>query len=86
MFKSLIIILAIGVTSYVFTDLDGESTLVSVVLPIIVFMSLVSFAIWLVIFIRKTGLDKEESIQKVENNAPISPDDIGRIGGDDGGG
>jgi len=85
MFKVLIVILAVGGTSYAFTDLESQSGLLSVVLPIIVFVSLVSFVIWLVLFIREMGIDKDEGIRKVENNAPLSPHDPGGSGGGDGG-
>lgn len=85
MLKALTIIVAVGVTSYAFSDLGGESAILSIFLPIIVFVSLLSFAVWLVVFIRETGLDNREGIQKVENNAPISPDDIGGFGDGDGG-
>ncbi len=85
MFKVLIVILVSGGLAYAFADLKSQSVLLSVILPIVVFVSLVSFVIWLVLFICDTGMDKNEGIQKVENNAPVSPDDLGGFGGGDGG-
>lgn len=86
MFKAFIIIVFVGVASYAFTDLGSDSAFLSIILPVWVLVSLVSFAIWPVLLIHKTGLDKEQGIQKIENNAPITPNDYGGFGGDDGGG
>ena len=80
MLKSLIVILLVGVLSYAFTDIDSQSLLLSVVLPIVVLMSIISAAIWLVLLFRMIGLDDRRGIQKVENNAPITPGDIGGMG------
>jgi len=80
MFKVLTGIMAVGASAYVFTDIDSQSVFPSVLLPLLVFFSIVAFAIWLVLFIQKAGLDNDEGIQKVENNAPIVPDDIGGFG------
>jgi len=86
MFKVLTGVIAVGALAWVFADIDSQSVFSSVLLPLLVFFAIVSFAIWLVLFIHKTGLDKDEGIQKVENNAPIAPDDIGGFGdGGDGG-
>lgn len=76
----------IGVTAYTFTEIESESVFLSVVLPIIVFLSLVSSMTWLAVLFHKMGVDKNQGIQKVENNAPISPGDIGGIGGNGDGG
>ena len=81
MFKALVLIILAGVISYAFTDIENKSIFLSVVLPIVVLMSLISFVIWLVLVVNKSGIDRNEGMQKVENNAPISPDDNGEFGG-----
>jgi hypothetical protein len=87
MLKSLIIIIPVGVLSYTFTDVETQSLLQSVVLPIAVLMSIISAVIWLVLLFSMIGVDENRGIQKIENNAPISPDDFGEMGGGgDGGG
>jgi len=86
MFKAPAGIIVVGALAFVLTDIDSQSVFSSVLLPLLVFFSIVSFAVWLVLFIHKTGLGKGGGIQKVENSAPIAPDDIGGFGdGGDGG-
>jgi cation transporter-like permease len=80
MFKVPTGIIVVGALAWVFTDIDSQSVFSSVLLPLLVFLSIVAFAIWLALFIHKTGLDKDEGIQNVESNAPIAPDDIGGFG------
>ena len=80
MFKALAAIIAIGVVAYAVADIDGQSALFAVLLPLVMFLSIVLFAIWLVLFIHRAGLYKEKGIQKVENSAPVASDDIGGFG------
>ena len=76
MFKTLVLIVGVGAVSYALTDIENESIFLSVALPIVVLMSLISFAIWMVLFVHKMGIDNNEGIQKVENNAPLQGSDI----------
>jgi hypothetical protein len=85
MFKALFFIVATAAAAYTFTDLESDSAFLSIVLPVVFVLSLIAFALWVALFINRNGLDKQEGIQKVENNAPVSPDDMGGFGGGDGG-
>jgi len=85
MFKALFYIVATAGMAYAFTDLKSDSAFLSIILPIVFALSFIAFALWVALFINKTGLDKQDGIQKVENNAPVSPNDLGGSGGGDGG-
>lgn len=82
MFRALIVIILTGGTSLALTDLDSRSLFPSVVMPTVVLVSLISFAIWLVFFLNRTGLDKSGGISETQDHSPISPDDPGGLGGD----
>jgi hypothetical protein len=86
MFRTLFIICITGLAALYFTDIDGASLVHSVVLPFVVLASLIAFAVWLVLFVHRAGLEKAGGEQKVENNATITPDDLGGFGGDGNGG
>jgi uncharacterized membrane protein YgcG len=58
MFRGLLIILAVAVPSFYFTDISSESVLRSVLLPIVDLLVVLAFAIWLVLFLRNSGLDR----------------------------
>ena len=56
MFKSLILICAIGVTSFIFTDIGSASTFFGLVLPLVFFLSLIAIALWFVMLFHKKGV------------------------------
>ena len=83
MIKSLLVIITIGITSYIFTDTDSDSLLLAGLLPLLVFCSLVSLGIWLVALFHKLGIDqypKPDSFDTVG----FSDLDGGSDGGDGG--
>lgn len=85
MLRAFIIIVITAGASYAFTDLDSSSTFLSVVLPVLLLVSVILFALWTALFMCKIGIDRDECMQKAQNDAPIAPDDFGGFGGDSGG-
>lgn len=75
--KSLFIILAGLVISWIYTDLSSESTLTSIVAPLGVLIFLISLAVWLVLFFHNRGVDQ---------TTPYDGDSGGFGGFGDGGG
>ncbi len=73
--KSILLIIIIGTTSFIYTDIESENILFSVLLPLIDFISLVAVAIWFVIFFHRQGIS-----QTFDSNGG------GDSGGFDGGG
>jgi hypothetical protein len=76
MIKSLFIIIVSGVISFIFTDIQSSSLLQSAILPFIVFIALVAFAVWLV------ALSHSFDINQTAGNSGA---DAGGFGGYDGG-
>jgi len=61
MIKSLILILATGITSLIYTDLSDSNILFSVILPIVDFFCFVSLGVWFVILFHKNGITQTSS-------------------------
>jgi hypothetical protein len=51
MIKSLLIIVLIGGSAFVYTDIDSPSAIYSGVVPLMVLLALVALAVWFVLFI-----------------------------------
>lgn len=77
MTKSLILIILIGVVSFVFTDLRSPSVLYSILLPVLDLLASIFLAIWFVVLFYK--LD-------IKQTASSGSGDVGGFGGFDGGG
>lgn len=77
MIKSLLIIIALGVPSFMYTDIQSSSAFYSIILPLTVFVTLVSLAFWFVALFHKLGIDQ---------TAGSSSGDSSGFGGFDGGG
>ncbi len=58
MFLSLAIILSVGAVSVYFTDLNSETALHSLFLPIIDLFSFLALALWIVIFLHRRGIQQ----------------------------
>lgn len=58
MIKSFILITAIGVTSFIYTDIEGSSVFRGIVLPVVDVMSLVAIAIWFVMMFHQKGISQ----------------------------
>lgn len=56
MIKSLVIIVVIGVTSFIYTDMQSPSVFYSGVFPFIVFFSLIALGVWFVMLFHKLGI------------------------------
>ena len=56
MVKSLLAIILLGVAAYFFSDLEADSKVVSVLLPLVVFGSLVSLCVWFVVLFHRRGI------------------------------
>lgn len=77
MIKSLIAILLIGVISFYYVDIEGESAFLSVVFPVITFLSVLALGFWFVALFHKLGINQ---------SASAIGGDSGGFGGCDGGG
>ena len=55
MIKSLFIIIVTGVISFIYTDIQSSSVLYADILPLIVFIALVAFAVWFVVLFHNCG-------------------------------
>jgi hypothetical protein len=73
-----------GLIALALSELESASVFRSVVLPLVVFLSLVCALVWLVLLFHAAGVDRQRGIQRVQNNAPVAPDDLGGTGGGDG--
>lgn len=58
MFKSLMIILLICGASLRYSDLDSDSTLYSVLLPLVAVTGLIALAVWLVALLHRRGFGR----------------------------
>lgn len=58
MIKSLLIIISLGVPSFIYTDIQSSSVFDSIMLPLIVFIALVSLAFWFVVLFHKLGINQ----------------------------
>ena len=56
MIRSLLIIVLIGGTSFVYTDIDSSSVFYSGVLPLLVLLALVAAALWFVLLFHRLGV------------------------------
>ena len=56
MIKSIILICIIGVTSFIYTDLESSNAFFSMFLPFVDFISLVALALWFVALFYKNGI------------------------------
>ena len=81
MIRGLIFILLIGGISFFFTDLESESALRSVVLPLIDFLALVALMWWFVALFNKLGVKQTSDIGGGDVNIHL-----GGMDGSDGGG
>ena len=61
MTKSIIIILAVGITSFFYTDIKSTSMLYSAILPFMDFLALVALALCFVVYFHKHGINKISS-------------------------
>ena len=77
MIKSILLIIALGVASFTFTDIRSSSVLYSIILPFFVFISLVALGFWFVALFHKVGINQTSS---------TSGGDVGGIGEFDGSG
>lgn len=77
MIKAIILICTIGVTSFIYTDLESSNAFFSMVLPFFDFVALVSLALWFVMLFHKKGITQ---------TSDSSAGDSGGFGGFDGGG
>ena len=59
MFKSLAIILLVAALSIYNSDLNSESAVLSLLLPILSVISLVALALWLVAFFHRRGINQK---------------------------
>ncbi|MCP4877742.1 MAG: hypothetical protein GY896_19985 [Gammaproteobacteria bacterium] len=81
MIKVLALILVIGGTSIYYTDMESESALASVLLPILVVISLIALALWLVTLFHNRGI-VQTTHSSVDGSSGFMGDDSG--GGDAG--
>jgi uncharacterized membrane protein YgcG len=79
MIKSLISILALGGLSFFYTDIESTSLLLSILLPVVVFLSLLALGFWFVALFYKLGIK-----QTSNNSGDLSGS--GFFGGGDSGG
>ena len=56
--KNILLITIIGTTSFIYTDIESQNILFSVILPLLVFLSLVAIAIWFVMFFHRQGISQ----------------------------
>jgi len=82
MIKSLLIIIAVGATSFFYTDIKSTSTLYSAILPFVDFIVLVVLALWFIALFHKQGINQTTSSNNVDSNSFSGFD--GGDGGDDG--
>jgi len=81
MFLILIFILTVGGLAIYFSDLESESALHSIVLPIVVTLALITLALWLVALFHKLGVKQTYSSSSDGSGPGIGGD----IGGGEGG-
>ena len=79
MFRSLIVILLIGGTSFYHTDISSDAMLNGVLLPLVDFFSAVALVLWIVLFLHKRG------IRQAFGTGDAGSGFGGDIGGGDGG-
>ncbi len=61
MIKALVVILLIAGFSLYFTDLESESVVASVLLPIALVIALIAFTLWLVTLFHRRGISQSAS-------------------------
>jgi hypothetical protein len=81
--KSLIIIVTTGAVSFAFTDVKSDSAFLSLMLPVVVLLSAIALAIWVVLLVHRSGIDQHVDGRNGDIHAPIAPDDF--LGPGDGG-
>ena len=59
MIRSLIVILLICATSLHYSDLDGNSALDSILLPLVAVAGLIALALWLVALLHRRGINQK---------------------------
>lgn len=77
MIKTILLIITIGVTSFIYTDIESSNAFFSMVLPFIDFVALVSLALWFVMLFHKKGITQTSGSDGGDSSG---------IGGFDGGG
>jgi hypothetical protein len=78
MIKSLLTIIVVGGISFYYTDIESPSLLLSIFLPIINFLALLTLGFWFVTLFHKIGINQTSSSG--------GGDGTGFFGGGDGGG
>lgn len=81
MIKTLVLILAISGASIYYTDLESESGIISILLPLVFVISLIALALWLVTLFHKRGMTQTTNTS-VDGSSGYFGDDSG--GGDAG--
>lgn len=61
MIRALLVILALAGVSFYYTDIGGDSVLASVLLPIVLVLSLIALALWLVLLFHRRGISQYSS-------------------------
>lgn len=62
MSKSLIVILVIGFSASWFTDLDSDSVVLSLLLPVVDALALIALVIWIVFFLQARAKPRGEGL------------------------
>ena len=81
MLLKLLIIIAVGGASIYFSDLESESVLNSIILPIVAAFALVSLALWFVALFHKTGIKQTYSSSSDAGSGSGFGGDAGGDGG-----
>jgi len=61
MIRALVVNLLVAGFSLYFTDLESESVVASVLLPIVFFISLIAFTLWIVTLFHRRGISQTAS-------------------------
>lgn len=72
--KTLFIILIVGITSFVFTDLESDNAFYGIFLPFVDFLSLLALAIWFVMLFHKYKINQTTGRQGNESSGFIDFD------------
>ena len=75
MIRALIVILAIAGTAFYFTDIESDSVITSVLLPILLVLALIALALWLVMLFQRRGISQR--VDRVGNSVDTFGDGPG---------
>ena len=61
MIKSIVLIILIGVSSFIYIDIENENIFFSTFLPVIFVLSLMALGFWFVALFHKKGINQTDS-------------------------